>query len=286
LCESKDKIREAVIAALRRLLEPLGIEINWKSPRIQIVGNVYILSPTETLKVLRSEGLPLLEDREVVQGYVRKDLTEEEVSSLSLSEKIHKILLEMKEYMPKEYYAALVQAYTIKKFEEEGKPKKANRALDHLRERWGGMGAKMYNLVESGLFESLIYSEFQSVLQKHGGNKDAVRGEFSRLLDERLRFFQYAIWVTSRDNPELVKAKIKWRREMVPIVFAFARKVENIKTLDKAVNSLIEEEPDKYAKLEAEVTIRGARGKNVAIGDPQLIRELTGSGETKTAQQP
>lgn len=263
-----------IIEILRKFLEPLGIKINWKSPNIQVIQNVYILPPTETRKVLKSQELPLLESGEVLQGYARKDLIAEEVSSLSLPARFQKILTEVKEYMPKEYYTALVQAYTVKKLEEEGKPRKADKALVRLRNRWKGIGAKMYNLVESGIFESMIYSEFRSIVQKHGENKDAIRGEFCKFLDEQLKFFKYAVWVTGKDSPALIKAKIQMRREMVPLVFAFARKVNNIKTLDKAVSSLEQEEPHKYAKLETEVVIRGAKGKNVAIGDPQIIAKL------------
>ena len=128
----------------------IKIEVHWK-PKYE-TKNVYIFPPSETVKILHLDELPVTENEESVQGYVREDLEEIDASLLSPVEKHRDILKEMKDYLPLEYYSVLLQSCSVVKFEELGKNKKANQMLDSLRRRWGSLGAKIYNLVESSFF--------------------------------------------------------------------------------------------------------------------------------------
>lgn len=259
----------------KKILETLsflGIKIVWK-PKIY-ERNIYILSSGETSKVLRSTKLPLVRDEEIIQGYVREDLEEIEVSSLFPLEKFRSILKEMREYLPSEYYSVLVQACNVIKFEELGKDRIANRVLYFLRSRWGSLGAKIYNLLKTSFFITEIYPRFQSIVNKHAQNKDTARGEFIVFLDKTLEYFKYAVWVTRKDRWQTIKERIKARRKSVQTVAVFARGGDSIEILDKAINSLIEEDASVNTKLEALTEIRGIKAKNVVVGDPELIESL------------
>ena len=145
-----------------------------------------------------------------VSGFVREDLVLPEVCMLVTREKRKKIFKHYKNTIKEEHYRALITAYTIMEFEDNGDYKSASDLFDKYVNRFPHCSRHIYNFCRSGLMEGKFWNELGSIIVQ-GASDPVIYDTFSKKFDEYVNFYSDAIWISTQMSFKDVAREIRIR---------------------------------------------------------------------------
>ena len=186
--------------------------------------------------------LPELHENEVeytfnnlVSDEIERETTFFSKTSLNKLEKI----LNTKDYL------AVKSAYNILYYDANGDAENAKRCYETHKVKFDERGKKIYNLLESGFFDSL-FLPFLEDLEDEYDNPLDIQETFSSLFESYIHYNPYAIWVNNYTKPEKVYIQIMGRlitRQQAGM-YIYGRGTKNISKIKAVLDKFIDEHPN------------------------------------------
>ncbi|MBU0686107.1 MAG: hypothetical protein KJ653_09730 [Candidatus Thermoplasmatota archaeon] len=211
-----------------------------------VIGDVYIMGPDNTHLMLESgnaeeiKNLVKMNEKEV-GGFTRADLAGHDMLALGTQEENRYLLQGLKDIIGLDDLSALSAALAIKKHELLGYGPKAGELRRSLRTRFGERGNRIYVFYGSGLLERFMLPLIEYI-EYAGTWSDKLAAK--NLWNACLEHMDYAVFVNSRMTADEVVSEIliRFRVDMVPVVFLFGRTSGINKKIRASVKRFIEEE--------------------------------------------
>lgn len=206
---------------------------------------IYMMDPEATQKMFQSDTLKDAVGISATDiGMVsRSDLVGYDWLAISAQESSRDFLVQMRDLIPHDDLVALSISMTIKKYEIHGQAGEAINLREHLRNKYGERGNRIYNLFGTGMLER-FFGFLLRWIAYSGTWSDKM--QFKELWEKCLVEMDYAIFVNSRTTQTEIISTLqrRLRVEGVPAVFIFGRTVPIVDKIKKSTDRFkaIEEE--------------------------------------------
>jgi|GEM_PF-1508559 len=175
-------------------------------------------------------------DKEGVIGFCKKGLLPEEFSIWDIDTRSKEYLKEFDGFISDGHWAALNISIQITKYSKENKLGKAKLLKRTLNEQFEEDGKRIYNLLESGFFDSLFYVLLKQIKSQYKDLRTAQR-KFNEIFKDVLKWCPFAIWIKEYSVLKDIQIQVLQRivTKGVPTLFLIAHGKKAIIILDNLI---------------------------------------------------
>ena len=244
-----------------------GSQVKKIKARTVIIGDVYVLDPSATERILRSSEPEKVQDlvqmdQVAVSGFTRADLAGHDMVALNSQEENRYILQGLKDIIGPLDLVALSAAMTIRKYELLGQGPKAGELRRSLRTRFGERGNRIYVFYSSGLLQEFMEPLIDWITYSGTwSDKIAAKELWNACLDH----MDYAVYVNARMSEDDVVSEIsiRFRVAKVACVLVFGRTDRINAKVRRSVKRFLDEE----SEYQQEIRHYEVREKEYQVGD-------------------
>ena len=178
-----------------------------------------------------------------VSGFVRKDLALPEIGMFASREMHRDIFERYKNRIKSIHYRILVASYTVMEFEDKGDYVTSNDLFVKMLKRYGGDARHIYNFCRSGLMSGFFWNELGDIIYQ-GADEHRIYEKFSKIFDEYVKFYPYAIWVSPPMNFDDIvdEMRIRLNINSVQRIDIYFRGKEKMNLCDDTITLLDQKE--------------------------------------------